>query len=139
MLDGDYLKGGYFDAKGYLRKELLTSDAEKVARVLSQKGMTSAALRRFYNKLKAIDAKLQSEEFDAVKPDLYSLQANVIYNAGRLSDGNNKLVPEEFLEFMRTNIEKAEIDRKHFKAFIEHFQSVLAYFTYFKEKNNQRR
>jgi CRISPR-associated protein Csm2 len=122
-LGSDYLKDGYFN-EGYLRKEIFTSEAERVAGVLSAKGMSSASLRRFYNKLRGIYSRYNdTKNFEEIKPCLYSLYPNVADAVSR-----NSNVPEEFRQFINTNLNLAEKDPAHMKGFVEHYQSVLAYF-----------
>lgn len=130
-LGPDYLKDGYFNDKGYLSEGIYTSDAVRVAEVLSAKGMTRASLRRFYNKLRGIHSRFKdTKNFDEIKPGLYSFYPNV---ADAISRNNN--VPEEFRQFIDKNIKLAVKDKEHFFGFVEHFQSVLAYF---KESGGRR-
>ncbi|WP_027365631.1 type III-A CRISPR-associated protein Csm2 [Desulfotruncus alcoholivorax] len=130
-LGSDYLQNGYFYDQGYLREEIFTSEAELVAAVLSAKGMTSASLRRFYNKLRGIYARYKDNaNFEEIKPGLYSFYPNVADAVAR-----NDNVPEEFRRFINTNIKLAVKDPQHLAGFVEHFQSVLAYF---KDNSNRR-
>lgn len=126
-LGGDYLKNGYFhfvNGKPYLREEIFTTEAELVARVLSTKGMTSASLRRFYQKVMGINQRFKDTgDFEEAKPCLFSLYPNA---ADAVTRNNN--VPEEFRQFINKNVKLATKDAYHFKGFVEHFQSVLAYF-----------
>lgn len=127
----DYLKNGYFNENGRLREEIFTLDAENVAAVLSANEMTSAAIRRFFNKLRGIDARFKSSrDFESTKEDLYGFYPQAAYAVGR------KVAPEQFRKFIEKNIKLAVIDEKHYKGFVEHFQSVVAYF---KEKDQRRR
>jgi len=131
-LSPDYLKNGYFDENGYLREEIFTSEAMHVSDVLSSKGMTSAAIRRFYTKLRGISNRYGTGDFERIKEKLYSFYPSAAYAVSR----KNTSVPPEFQKFIETNIKLAVKDPKHFKGFVEHFQSVVAYF---KEKDNRRR
>ena len=122
----DYLEGGYFDAEGQVKPAVVDTWAEEVAKVLGSSGITSSQLRRFFNQLRAIEAKLDTLSFNAVKSDIYSLKRDAAYAVGR------GVVKENFKEFIDRNVELAAQDEKNFrKGFIEHFQSVLAYFTYY--------
>ena len=124
-----YLKNGYFK-DGYLRKEIFTDEAVKVAEKLAEKGMSKAALRRFYNKLRGIYARYKdTRNFEEIKPALYSFYPNATDATMR----NNNNVPYEFRHFININVALAEKDPEHLKGFVEHFQSVLAYF---KESGN---
>ncbi len=122
-LGPDYLKDGYFN-DGYLRKEIFTSEAERVADLLSARGMSSVSLRKFYNKLRGIYSRYNdTKNFEEIKPGLYSLYPNVADAVTR-----NSNVPEEFRQFINANLKQAEKSPDHLKGFVEHYQSVLAYF-----------
>lgn len=122
-LGSDYLQEGYFKGE-YLRKEIFTSEAERVADLLSARGMTSASLRRFYNKLRGIYSRYNdTKNFAEIKPGLYSLYPNVADAVSR-----NANVPQEFRQFINANLKEAEKGPEHLKGFVEHYQSVLAYF-----------
>ncbi|AEF93463.1 CRISPR-associated protein TM1810 domain protein [Desulfotomaculum nigrificans CO-1-SRB] len=122
-LGADYLKDGYYNDQGYLRKEIFTTEAEMVAGVLAASGMTSASLRRFYNKLRGIYARYQdNKNFDEIKPYLYKFYPNATDAVRR------KIVPEEFRRFININVALAEQSPENLKGFVEHFQSVVAYF-----------
>jgi len=94
--------------------------------------MTSTALRRFYTKLKGISSRYGSEDFDSLKEKLHSFLPNVVYVVNREST----TVPHEFQEFIEKNIAEAEKGWEYFKAFEDHFMSVMAFF---KEKDSKNR
>jgi CRISPR type III-A-associated protein Csm2 len=123
----DYLKDGYFDDKGYLRPEVLDTTAMEAAKRLGNAGMKSAQLRRFFNKARGIEVRLGREkDFGAIKADILSFKSDVVYQVGR------KVVPDEFKQFIDRNVELAVAGEKSFKeGFLQHFQSVLAYFVYY--------
>ncbi|GAB6158194.1 hypothetical protein JCM39194_13940 [Desulfotomaculum varum] len=122
-LKPDYLKEGYYNDQGHLRKEIFTTEAEMVAGVLAASGMKSASLRRFYNKLRGIYARYKDiRSFDEIKPDLYKFYPNAKDAVDR------KTVPEEFRIFINANVALAEQNPKNLTGFVEHFQSVVAYF-----------
>ncbi len=120
-----YLEGGYFDEKGNIKPAVVDTWAEQVVQILGRSGITSHQLRRFFNQLRAIEAKLDTEDFSAVRSDIYTLKRDAAYAVGR------GVIKENFKEFIDRNVELAVQDEASFrKGFIEHFQSVLAYFTY---------
>jgi CRISPR type III-A-associated protein Csm2 len=126
----DYLANGYFEQKNdqrYLRPEVLDTLAIDVAKVLGNRAMKSHQLRRFFNKARGIEARLDREKnFEAIKADIYGFKRDVVYQVGR------KVVPEEFHQFIHRNVELAVEDEQSFrKGFLQHFESVLAYFVYF--------
>jgi hypothetical protein len=103
----DYLVNSYFEAKGdkrYLRPEVLDSLAMDVARLLGNQGMKPAQLRRFFNKARGIESKLDRVgDFEAIKADIYGFKRafeKVSCSTSRASwptscissEGNNRLV-----------------------------------------------
>lgn len=127
----DYLAEGYFqdENKEYLRPEVLDALAIDVAKVLgtARPPMPMNQLRRFFNKARGIEAKLdRSEDFRAVQADILGFKRDVAYQVGR------GLVPREFQALINRNVALAMEDEKSFrKGFLPHFESVLAYFVYF--------
>jgi CRISPR type III-A-associated protein Csm2 len=150
----DYLAGGYFDKekgdeqkgegekgeeekgeekkveKRYLRPEIVDTLAMDAAKVLGNQGMKSAQMRRFFNKARGIESKLDRvKDFKEVRADIYGFKRDVAYQVGR------GVVPEEFKDFIDRNVELAVEDERSFRdGFLQHFESVLAYFVYFFRK-----
>jgi CRISPR type III-A-associated protein Csm2 len=89
--------------------------------------MKSAQLRRFFNKARGIESKLdRGGDFEAIEADIYGFKRDVAYQVGR------GVVPEEFQQFIDRNVELAVVDERSFReGFMQHFESVLAYFVYF--------
>jgi CRISPR type III-A-associated protein Csm2 len=128
--DAGYLAAGYFRQEGekrYLRPEVLDSAAINVAKALGNAGMKSAQLRRFFSKARGIEAKLDRDgDFQQILADIYGFKRDVAYQVGR------KIVPEQFREFINRNVDLAVIDQQSFKqGFLQHFESVVAYFVYY--------
>ena len=126
----DYLADGYFEekvGKSYLRVEILDTLAMDVAKVLGNQGMKPYQLRRFFNKARGIESKLERvKDFEAIKADIYGFKRDVAYQVGR------KVVSEEFQQFINRNVELAVQDKDSFRqGFMQHFESILAYFVYF--------
>jgi CRISPR type III-A-associated protein Csm2 len=129
--DTDYLKDGYFldTEREKLRPEILDTVAVDAAKALgsARPPMTSHQLRRFFNKMRAIEDKVDSgHDFGTVRADIYAFKRDVAYAVGR------GVVSEQFKRFIDRNVELAVSDEGSFKkGFIQHFQSVLAYFVYY--------
>ncbi|MDZ4718740.1 MAG: type III-A CRISPR-associated protein Csm2 [Roseiflexaceae bacterium] len=133
-IDQNYLADGYFytqNDKEYLRPELVDSQAIDVAKLLGNHDMKSNQLRRFFGKVRGIEANLdRNNDFEAVKTDIQGLKRDVAYQVGR------KMVPEVFKQFIDRNVDLAVADSKSFRrGFLQHFESVIAYFVYhFRDK-----
>lgn len=130
----DYLREGYFqlkEGKRYLRPEVLDTLAMDVAKVLGNQEIKSSQMRRFFNKARGIEFALDRQgDFEAIKADIYGFKRDVAYQVGR------KVVPEGFKQFIDRNVELAVQDEKSFRdGFLQHFESVLAYFVYFFRDN----
>ena len=119
-----YLKNGSFDEHGRPKREIYLDWAETISEDLEKEGMTKASLRRFYSQVKVLQPLLQ-ENFDDNKHKLYRVLTLATYGVNR--DQDVKL-PDMFLYFIRQNIELATKDLKHYLAFLDHFESVVAYF-----------
>lgn len=125
-LPDGYLLGGYFDVKNeknYIKEDVFIKWAKDVSVDLKQQGLTSAAIRRFFSKLRAVEYKFKmNHDFDSAREGLFAFVRDVSYTE------NRSVTPSLFSRFIEVNIEQAKKDADHFRAFIEHFQSVVAYF-----------
>lgn len=121
------LENGYFDSNGCLLEEFLTTFAERIAK--SFKGLKNHQLRRFYGHIKAADNRLRmTGDWHCVNLDVKKLLSFVSEAKGK------DKVPESFYKFIDANIKKIK-EQKDFEAFVEHFQAIVAYFTYHYPKN----
>jgi len=121
-LPQSYLDGGYYDDKGYLRKEVIIEWPMAIVDVFAKQDLSSTALRRFYNKAKGLNNKYQfNPNYRRILPELYAFERDAAYAASRL------VVPGVFIGFVVKNIDLATNDEKGFKGFIEHFQSIVAF------------
>lgn len=121
-----YLEGGYFvtkNDKNYIREEVFIQWAKGVSSTLKNDGLTSAAIRRFFSKLRAIEYKFKTtNDFDLAREGIFAFSRDVSYTENR---GVTKPL---FSRFIEMNCQEAKKDAEHFRAFVEHFQSVVAYF-----------
>lgn len=132
----DYLREGYFtirDGKPYLRTEVLDTLAMDIAKllgnelILGKRRMKSTQLHRFFQEIRNLQSRLDgSHDFEVIKVELGKLKGRVAYQVGR------EIVPEEFKLFIDRNVELAMRDEVSFRqGFLQHFESVLAYFVYY--------
>jgi len=122
QLPADYLKDGYYDNHGGLRRWVFAEGARAVAEVLSSHTMRPTSLRRFYNQLRAIDQEFQRDkDFAAILPRLYKFRVMVTDSCQR------NVVPRAFLAYIEANLALAETSHQNLRGFLEHYQSVVAY------------
>jgi len=137
LLRDYYLRGGYFDEDENYRQGVFVDDAYLAAHVISggkkrRNGIKPASLRRFFHMVRALEANYLSRErrdFGQVKSMLYELVPLASYTVSR------GLAPGPFLDFIEKNVELASKDEKHFRAFIRHFQAILAYYKNFNPRD----
>jgi CRISPR/Cas system CSM-associated protein Csm2 small subunit len=124
----EYLSRGYFDEKKYLRAEYLQGEGMDAAQWLASAStaMTAAQLRRFFNKMRAVERKLEvGGDFEAVKADIVTFQRDAVYAIGR------KVVPDILKTIIDTNVSLALQSERAFKeGFISQFETIVAYFVY---------
>ncbi len=125
----EYLAQGYFelkDDKRSLRSEIVDALAQEAAKRLGNQGMKTHQIRRVFNKARGIQARLKRDRDFAATEGIYKLKRDVAYQVGRA------VVPEDFLHFIERNVALAVADRESFeKGFMQHFESILAYFVYY--------
>lgn len=122
------LEKGYFDSNGRLWEEFVTTMAKDVAQSFGKK-LKNYQLRRFYGHAKAAENRLRmTGDWPSVNVDIKKLGAFVAEAKGK------DKIPESFYDFIDRNIKAIKM-QKDFDAFLEHFQAVVAYFTYFNPKD----
>ena len=123
-LPDGYLAGGYFDENGHPLRQLFIGWPEELASRLKQGKMTASALRNFYNEVRIIQSIAEGLEFEQVRERIWKLKPRAHYAANRKA-GNT---PHLFYQFIEANLPHAEQSMKAFKAFVSHFECVVANF-----------
>jgi CxxC-x17-CxxC domain-containing protein len=124
-LPDGYLRGGYFDAEGNLRPELVVEQPREIAEALAggRPELSAAALRRFFAKARRIERRLQTESgFAAARPTLLELKPFARDSVKR------DVAPPLFEVFIGRNVDAVQTERDFLKGFLPHFQYVVAYF-----------
>jgi len=138
-LPADYLKDGYLDEKGNIRKELLQEDAQRVVRSLGR--IETHQLRRFFHHLKDIETRLLylktvgqvQDAYETVAGDIYRLKGLSAYQAGR----SHEWIPLK--EFIERNVHATKTEKDFLRGFIPHFEAVVAYHSYKTSTSAKRR
>jgi CRISPR/Cas system CSM-associated protein Csm2 small subunit len=125
--------GSYFDSKGNLRPELVVSDARIAAKRLTDAGVTSGQLRKFFSRVRDIerrwlDTSKEKRDFDSIRSEIARLRplADLIINRSQKAD---QLAP--LRDFIIVNAEiasEAADEREFLKGFLVHFECVICYF-----------
>jgi CRISPR type III-A-associated protein Csm2 len=117
------LEKGYFNPDGRLWEEFLTTMASEVARAF--RGLKNHQLRRFYGHAKAAENRLNmTRDWHAVNLDVKKLSPFVSEAKGK------DKIPPSFYDFIEKNIRLVKTEKDFKEGFMEHFQAVVAYFTY---------
>lgn len=120
----EYLAGGYLDAKGNTRVEIVTSDAQKVAQELQGGRLNYGQLRIFFSKIRHVEDRLRSNiPFDDLKADIACLKPAAAYAITR------EVAPPVFQDFMDHNVSLSLQSEANFrKGFFRHFESIVCFF-----------
>jgi len=131
-LPNEYLGKGYFDERGNVFQELVTTAAEEVAKKLGTEGVTSTQLRRFYTKAKAVEQRMSAgENFESLIAGILELKQHAANAVGRAQGRDAEQGLKILKSFIDRNVELAVKGRDAFrKGFLLHFQGVVAYFKY---------
>lgn len=130
------LESGYLDEEGRFKKELIEDEADKIGELLAQGGinkrnkknkLTNSQLRNFYNEVKALDAKINEDNFLDNLPFVLMLKAKANY---AYRGGKNSKIPESFKDFIIKNVEVISEEKtyKSFDNFTTFFETVVGYF-----------
>lgn len=120
------LNDGYFklvDNKNSLKPEFIVEYPRKIAwRLKDDKKNKLSQLWKFYNHAIRIQDTLRQtgDSLETLKAELFELQPYVNYAKGRGT------VTQEFKKFIDFNVPCIN-DNDDLKAFIKHFQSIIAY------------
>ena len=127
-------KEGYRNKeKTILRKELVSTEAENIAKELKKEKLSKSQLRSFFNEINKLKSKYikgieeeNQEKLENLGIELLILKSKLEYKKGK--SGNDKL-PENFYIFMKESIDYiVENDKKiSFKDFKIFFETVVGY------------
>jgi len=130
-LDPNYLKGTYFDSENRIKCELLTSEADSIARLLRDSNVGFSQVRKFFAAVRAI-ARDPETDFGQLQPHIQALKNKAAYFVGR-GQGDDKRGRENFKRFIDANVDLSTKSEENFrKGFVPHFEAVIAYLRYYK-------
>lgn len=118
--------------------EYLTNQAEEKAKLFMQRGLEASQIRKYYDELKlqekrAYEIGMNANDFKSkILPFVKFMKAKIAYGVGR-NVGGKRLVPQEFKDHMDAQINQIETF-EDLKNFLLHFQAILCYFTYYKDR-----
>lgn len=126
------------DENGNLRKELLTTEAQSWAERFGNPmegkiKLTNHQIRRFYNEVKALEAKIQAAEEDFAKNEalvlVHMLRAKVAYARNKSGEGRVPGVFKDFIDKCVKKIDEAgdEDKAKAFGDFARFFEAVIGF------------
>lgn len=127
------LKDGYYkliDDKPSMKSEFIVEYPEEIARRLKNYRKNKLSqIWKFYDHTMRVQDRLQrkGDPLEILKAELCELQPAVNYAKGR------DVVTQEFKDFIDLNVQCIH-DNEDLRAFIKHFQSVIAYLP----RQNQR-
>jgi CRISPR type III-A-associated protein Csm2 len=118
------IEHGFFDEKGSLWEEFITTMASAVAKSFGR-GLKNHQLRRFYGHAKDAENRLRNtKDWASVNLDIKKLSP-----FASEAKGKGK-IPNAFYEFIEKNVSAVKSQRDFQQGFIPHFEAVVAFFTY---------
>ncbi|MDZ7260521.1 MAG: type III-A CRISPR-associated protein Csm2 [candidate division KSB1 bacterium] len=87
--------------------------------------LNSAQLRKYYHEVKSLEARVEAEGFEKMKPMIKMLKSKVAYACP--SDGRDRKIPMEFRRYIETMVDHVE-KKEDFMAFAKCFEAVVGYF-----------
>lgn len=128
-IDFKFFKEGYWDNKGNIREELLTIEAEEVAKSFKEGRLTNSQLRAFFNEIKGLSNRIdgKKENWDKVYPMVLMIKSKVEY---RSSKDPKMASLKHFLKRSVAYIQKENRANKGYEAFetfVIFFETVVGY------------
>ena len=125
----EFSKLGFLDNKGNLREELMTTEAENIAKSFER--VSTAQLRAFFNEIKALKNRLENndnnEHFERIYPFILMIKSKVQYRIAT----DKKLEPLK--NFLYAGIEEIQKQNKvgkgkeAFENFAIFFETIVGY------------
>lgn len=109
-----------------LREDLITVHAEEIGKKLVGNNprtplLSSTQLRRFFNDVKALEAKIETGNFEEQKPMIKMLKSKGAYAYGR------DKIPLEFKNYIDACVDKIN-NKDDFNGFLKFFESVVGFY-----------
>jgi CRISPR type III-A-associated protein Csm2 len=119
-------RGGFikFRDNGKLRSALLTTEAKKWGEDFFNAKLTPTQLRKFYNEVKALEARIETTSFEENQALIGMLRSKVAYAC---PEKGQKKVPEIFKKFIEQCV-KSIHSKQDFDDFVLFFEAVYGFF-----------
>lgn len=124
----------YYDQNDNIRADLLDKEAYDQAKAFivyssynmkidSNRSLSSAQLRRFFNDFRQLEKKVKIEGFEKIKPLIKMVKSKAAY----ASNPKKPKIPQAFKDFLVQHISSVNSE-KDFQAFMLHFEAVVGFF-----------
>lgn len=116
------------DSNNYRKKDLFTDTAQKYAEVMAKFKLTQTQLRKYYNEVKALDARIEANpNFKEHEYLIALLKSKVAYGLAKETDYEKKKGFEVFLKMVEQGITWSTRP-EYFKDFVLFFEAVVGFF-----------
>jgi CRISPR-associated protein Csm2 len=116
-------KDSFYEADGYLKKEVFMDSAHKMSAIFQAEGMTQTSIRHLFNMLKAIEMRMKADKdlpLGLIRENFYKFVAHTEYQTKRA------VIKEVFRDFIESHSDIAVKDKKEFRGFVEYLTSIVA-------------
>ncbi len=116
------------DEQGYRKKDIFTNLAQTYADEMAKYKMTQTQLRKYYNEVKALEARIKANpDFRVNEAIIGLLKSKVAYGLAKESDGNKKEGFRVLLHMVEQGIEWSTTP-EYFEDFVLFFEAVVGFF-----------
>lgn len=134
----DYLKQGYFDAKGNLLPDLvIRGNMEAFASDMAnaRPALTTHQIRRFFQHCRAVEARLRA------KTSTWERELTSVITLDRAAaDAFGKSpakIPRLFHDFIQKNVAAVKTEKDFLDGFLQHFEALVGFGSaYFRNERN---
>ncbi len=134
-IEFEFSTKGFYDSKGYIREELLTTEAEKIAKLFAdvenngRNKLSNSQLRAFFNEVKGLNNRISrtKDNWQEVYPMVLMIKSKIEYRASKDTKMN---VLKMFLLKGIAYIQKSNRENKGcetFKTFVTFFEAIVGY------------
>ncbi len=116
------------DSDNYRKKDLFTDTAQKYADEMAKYKLTQTQLRKYYNEVKALEARIEANpDFKENEALITLLKSKVAYGLAKETDYEKKKGFEVLLKMVEQGIIWSTTS-EHFQDFVLFFEAVVGFF-----------
>lgn len=116
-------KDSFYEADGYLKKEIFMDAAEKMATIFQAESMTQTSIRHLFNMLKAIEMRMKTNRdlpLGFIRENFYKFVTHTEYQTKRA------VIKDVFRDFVESHSDIAVKNKNEFRGFVQYLTAIVA-------------